>query len=259
MDTQLTDDQRADVVFSALAKWIKQRSRLDYANYGEIQPYRSDARQVAADGQRARKALALARELRPARYDCLIDSFRAFSGRLEWRACVDRAKCVAKMCTCHDDTAWTANAYPHGCSCGCAWQSALRYTTGQYWPTEYRKASSAVLETYIAAWKQAENAANPRTFTYETIDDVISANESIGNHFFSPSTMRFFKCRIESRLIAGHRFVTSEQGPDGIRKYTIRDAKPDGTIDTAGEFQAYASKKAAMRDILKDFTLGASK
>lgn len=226
----VTDEQtQVSIIFDELKKWIAQRSKLDFADYGDRTAYGQDSRQVQADGRRARAALAEARSLQPARLGVLLDSFRAFSGRLTW-------------------VPEPTNSI--GVSTGLE-PAHLEYCTGQYWPTEYRKAAASVLETYIAGWKQAEAAANPKTFTYTTMDDVQVANRAIGNHWFDRSTMRFFKTRIESRLIAGHRFVTSEQGPDGRRRYSIRDAQPDGTIDTVGEFQGYGSKKAAMVDILK--------
>ncbi len=108
----------------------------------------------------------------------------------------------------------------------------------------------SVLETYIAAWRQAYAAEHPREFTYSTMADVIAANESIGAHWFDRSSMRFFKTKIESRLICGHRFITSEKGPDEVRRYTVRDARPDGTIDTVGDFQGYRTLAAAKAKVL---------
>lgn len=219
-----TDVQK---IFEALGTWIKQRPGLDKADYGIApgqQPdrkrwyegyraYQAEVRSITADGTRARKALAEARRMKP-EPGLLIDSFRAFSGRLSW----DGEK--------------------------------LKYTTGQYWPTEYRKAAASVLELYCAACRQKDAAENPRTFTYRNLSDVIAANEAIGNHWFDRSTMRFFNTKIESNLIAGHRFITSEKGPDGVRKYTVREACPDGTIDTVGEFQAHSTLRQAKAAVL---------
>lgn len=95
-----------------------------------------------------------------------------------------------------------------------------------------------------------EATKNPRAFVYASMADVIAANKSIGNHWFDRATMRFFKTRIESRLIAGHRFITSECGPDGRRAYTVREACPDGTIDTVGEFQGYGTLAQAKAAVL---------
>lgn len=229
-------------VFTAIETWIKQRPGLDPANYGlhpeqlrysgprerqdAFRAYRAEIREIGKDRTRAMKALDEARNLLPARPELLAESFyRAFSGRLTW----DGTK--------------------------------LNYTTGQYWPTEYRKAAASVLEQYTAAWRQAYADEHPQTFTYRTIEDVIAANQSIGNHWFDRSTMRFFHTRVESGAVAIHdengqptraRFITSEKGPDGVRRYSIREAQPDGTIDTIGEFGQYASRDAARKDLLKE-------
>lgn len=53
------------------------------------------------------------------------------------------------------------------------------------------------------------------------------------------------------RLIAGHRFITSEKRFDDARRYTIRDAKPDGTINTIGEFQQFRTRDQARANVLK--------
>jgi hypothetical protein len=85
---------------------------------------------------------------------------------------------------------------------------------------------------------------------FKTMADVRAANRLIGNHWFERSTMRFFKCRIESTLVRGQYFITSEERPDGPRRYSVRCAKPDGTIDTVGEFFAYLTKEDA-RDAIR--------
>lgn len=90
----------------------------------------------------------------------------------------------------------------------------------------------------------------PKHNTYETMDDVIAANRAINHHWFDRDTMRFFGTRIESRLIAGKRFITSEKPPSGRRRYTIREAMPDGTIDTVGEFCQFATLRQAKAHVL---------
>jgi hypothetical protein len=228
-------------VFDALEAWIKQRSRLDPRNYGSSRTaYRQETRSISKDRKRAMAALAIARELQPAKPEILADSFRAFSGRLEWKLLTKQEIDAIKR-----DSGYTVTVKHTG---------HLSYTTGQYFPTEYRKAAASVLETYISGWKQWYATEHPRTYTYETMEDVIRANTEIGEHWFEPATMRFFKTRIESRLIAGHRFITSEKGPDEVRRYTIRDARPDGSIDTVGEFQGYRTLAQAKKDVLKEET-----
>lgn len=78
--------------------------------------------------------------------------------------------------------------------------------------------------------------------TFDTIDDVISLNRSTGHHFFDPDTMRFFNSRIETELMRGRFFVTSEQGPHMARAYTVRVAGDDGDIGSVGEgFMGYGT------------------
>jgi hypothetical protein len=197
-------------VLDALERWIVQKPGLEFANYGNQTAYRSEYASIQRDKKRALAALELARACTP-RSECLSEAFRAFSGRLEWDG------------------------------------SRLTYTTGQYWPTEYRKAASSVLESYVALAHQADAAESPKTFTYLTMQDVIDANKSIGHHWFDRETLRFFNTRIESSLIAGEYFITSERVDDrDRRRYSLRRAKPDGTVETIGAFQAYASKSEAL-------------
>jgi hypothetical protein len=73
-----------------------------------------------------------------------------------------------------------------------------------------------------------------------------AANEAIGDVWFSKSTMSWFDSRIESRLVHGRYFLTSERNPtDPLRRYTVRRADNEGHVETLGEFYAYASKAEA--------------
>lgn len=86
----------------------------------------------------------------------------------------------------------------------------------------------------------------------------------MGSHWFSPSTMRFFRSRVaqygysmvdpyEQPKEARVFFVSSEQfqGSDGrraTRAYTVRVMNwATGDVDTVGEFQAYGSRGSADR------------
>jgi len=86
--------------------------------------------------------------------------------------------------------------------------------------------------------------------TFTTIDDIRRANERLGHHFFESAAMRFFASRVLADVFpaadgSGAYFVTSERGPDMARRYTVRLARSDGSVVTAGEFQAYGSARAA--------------
>lgn len=80
---------------------------------------------------------------------------------------------------------------------------------------------------------------------YSDIDEVREANERGGRHFFEESTLRFFDSIIEPEIYSGRFFVTSEKGPDEIRRWTVRRARRDGTIATCGEFQGHESADLA--------------
>ena len=84
---------------------------------------------------------------------------------------------------------------------------------------------------------------------FQSIEQVQEANREAGRHFFDPSTMDFFSSRIESALIQRRFFVTSEQGPDGIRAYTVRVVYDSARIGSVGGFQGYATKREAIKAI----------
>ncbi|MFH1635796.1 MAG: hypothetical protein ABIG63_17530 [Chloroflexota bacterium] len=198
-----------DVVFDALEKWIKARPGFDPANYsGAPAAYRSDMRSVGKQRTRALEALSEARTYEPD-HEALMDSFRAFAGRLEWNG------------------------------------TALTYTTGQYYPTEYRAAAAAVLETYCSAIRAKHGVVSPPGGGRWTIADIKAANYDTGGHFFDKGTMRFFRSRVDQEVHQGPGgvfFVTSEQfvpsgGRPMPRKYSVRRFNPEsGDIVTAGEF-----------------------
>ena len=202
-------------VFQALESWIKQRPGVDPRDYGDgrdrLRAYRQEVRAIGQDRKRAMKALDEARGLYPAEPAILADSFRAFSGRLEWKSATLRCGYCEYGCTHCNQT-------------GKVERMQLEYCTGQYWPTEYRKAAAAVLETYVSGWRRHYALLHPPTFTYRTIEDVKAANRAVGGHWFDADTMRFFHTKIESGLVAcgfvgegdnckptRGRFITSER------------------------------------------------
>lgn len=110
-----------DQILAALSAWIRQRPGLDYANYGDPTAYRSESRDITRDLHHARELLAyIARRDSIKAEDLIEASQRAYSGRLTLQK--------------------TATGYE------------IDYCTGQYWPTEYRRAACALLAH--AAWYQ---------------------------------------------------------------------------------------------------------
>lgn len=79
---------------------------------------------------------------------------------------------------------------------------------------------------------------------YSSIDEIIKKNKNIGQYWFSTDTMKLFKTRISSKIYGGKYFVTSDIFMYNKRLYTVREAKPDGSIGTIGPFNRMTYKQA---------------
>lgn len=206
-------------IFASFAKWINQRSRIDFRNYGEVSSFRAEQRTIGKQKTRAMKALYAAESF-PFDAAAMSDALtRNFSGRLQW-------------VTFSDGTI------------------GFDYSTGQYWPTEYRQAAAVVLEAYVHAVtpKILPNAST----RFNTIQDIARASLAAGSHWFDKGSMKFFNCRLmpdifhaaDGRIL----FVTSEDnGYDG-RKFSVRAFDPkNADIDTIGDFNSYETKASALK------------
>ena len=126
-------EARKQAIIDALDRWIRQRPGLDYGNYGDISSYRAEVRSIGRDLQHARTLLDAVRWRDSIDADRLLIAFRdAYSGRLS---------CAL---TGNDREGYSAT---------------LDYCTGQYWPTEYRRAACAVLAS--ALWDWTRDCAMP--------------------------------------------------------------------------------------------------
>ena len=89
---------------------------------------------------------------------------------------------------------------------------------------------------------------------YNTITEIKEANKALGHHWFSTGTKRFFDSKIESRVLHGQYFISSEKIPgDKERKFTLRKALENGQIESMG-FHAFKTKvqaKNALKEHLK--------
>jgi len=97
---------------------------------------------------------------------------------------------------------------------------------------------------------------------FSTLDEVKQANASIGHHWFDRDTLRFFSSRFSETLHGGRFFVSSERPPHGPRAYTVREALSDGSVETRGEFMAYANRRqaqAAAAELARTEPLGMSR
>lgn len=221
-------DEKVMQALNALEKFINEKPELDPANYGcarwqtpdrkqWFEGYRAmqqEKRNISQDGTRARKALAEARNL-PANWEALQDAFKqAFSGRL---------------------------TYENG---------ELDYCTGQYYPTEYRKAAATVLEHYNHAVRPRFTPTNGTIFVHA--EQIKSAAKAAGSHYFDRSTMRFFRSRVLPTVFhgpGGCYFVTSEQFTSSTttapRRYTVRKFDVQtANIDTVGQFNTLTRYQA---------------
>ena len=89
---------------------------------------------------------------------------------------------------------------------------------------------------------------------FDSIAHVRAANYNLGHHWFDKGALRFFGSRVHDKLYGGRYFVSSEQDSGfgslgaawgGARRYTVRVANSDGSIETVGEFGQYASRSGA--------------
>lgn len=105
-------------IIDSLHTFVRQRPGLEYGNYGDPVSYRAEVRAIGRDLTQARQLLRYV-ELRDSitGADIIEASKSAYSGRL------------------------TINV-----------DATIDYCTGQYFPTEYRKAACAVLSQAIRVW-----------------------------------------------------------------------------------------------------------
>jgi len=118
-------------IIGALYTFIGQRPGLEFGNYGDVPNYRAEVRAIGKDLTQARQLLRYVELRASITADDIIEaSLRAYSGRL--------------TITTTDDG-----------------KVSIDYCTGQYWPTEYRKATCAVLSQAIWAWTSAHAMPAP--------------------------------------------------------------------------------------------------
>jgi hypothetical protein len=85
---------------------------------------------------------------------------------------------------------------------------------------------------------------------FNTIAEVKKANKAKGQHFFDKNTLAFFGSNVYNGLYTVNDrqfFITSEDNFNRTEKgFTIREAMPDGDIETVGEFLQYETKEQAI-------------
>ena len=107
------------VIIAALRKWIAQRPGLEFGNYGDVSAYRSEMRSITRDLQDARAMINYVAWHDSITADMILEAADN-GGRLTMAADGDKV--------------------------------TIDYVTGQYWPTEYRRAVCALMARVIWYW-----------------------------------------------------------------------------------------------------------
>lgn len=225
-----------------LVAFAAQNSGIDPRNYfsdwrdgNGVKAFKDEQRSISEGWRRFKKALNIAGAEGVTDADVISEAPHAFSGRLEWKP---------KQHT-------PASAKANG------GEGEWHYCTGQYFPTEYRAAAATLLEYATRKVRQARTPQTNDKIT--TIAELKALNAKNGGCWFEPSTMRFFRTRIESGILHGRYFITSEQREDDTpRNFTVRSFNAEGRVDTVGEFHSHKSKASALealREHLKTETV----
>jgi hypothetical protein len=125
------DKEKLGQMLETLHRFIRQRPGLEFGNYGDATEYRRELRGITRDKRDAEAMLFCVWRSLMVTKTLGEASEQAFSGRLTWN--------------------------------GREWD----YVTGQYWPTEYRRAACAVLAR--ALWLHWSSAWSATPFSAESV------------------------------------------------------------------------------------------
>lgn len=131
-------DPRKQAIMAALDKFAEQRPGLDFGNYGDVSAYRAESRSITRDLHHYRELARYVERHDSITADMLLAATRAYSGRLTLNDC--RAT--------YDD----GSVY---------YVFSVSYCTGQYFPTEYRRAACAVLASALWYWTREHAMPEP--------------------------------------------------------------------------------------------------
>lgn len=230
-----------------LVDYAAQNPGLEYRNYysdwrdtNGVAAFRSESRNIQSAWRRVCAAVQEASNVGVTDADLIAEAPHAYSGRLEWKT---TSKNMADG-PCPDCGVKVGYAHKPECKGGQhTIESYWDYCTGQYWPTEYRSAVAVLIEYAIRRVRQSRP---PMKRMPATIAELCRLNKENGGCWFEEGSMRFFGTRIETEVIGGCYFVTSEQPPHGERGYTIRKFDDTGDIETVGELCGYGTKARAV-------------
>src|SRR6266478_3745368 len=231
---------------AALVAFATQRSGIDRNNYyspwdaGQTlrdgqRAFKEEQRDIKADLKRFRVALSTAAAEGVTDADLIAEAPQAFSGRLSW---VDgQARCGCTYAPPVGLHAWASHfeGKIHDV-CGQPYRLELIdahwvYCTGQYFPTEYRKAAATLLEYATRRVRQARPPETAECIT--SIAQLRDLNERNGGCWFSRSTMKFHGTTIQSGIIRDEYFITlDKRGFDESAGYgyTVRAFNSQGDV-----------------------------
>ncbi len=136
----MSTGNRKSLILDALRAFINQRSGIEFGNYGDVKAFRAEQRGIQKDRRQALELLRAVELTSEIGADELIKAARsAYGGRLTIRQFADL--CYGKPSRCEID-----------------------YCTGQYFPTEYRRAACAVLAS--ALWEYTREHCMPEVTSY---------------------------------------------------------------------------------------------
>lgn len=150
---------KKQAIIGALYTFIGQRPGLEFGNYGDVPNYRAEVRAIGKDLTQARQLLRYVELRASITADDIIEASKsAYSGRLsivardsfECMSCANKWTNTAHVADVADICPKCKREHVYHRPAG----FAVDYCTGQYFPTEYRKAVCAVLSSAIWAWKR---------------------------------------------------------------------------------------------------------
>lgn len=166
-------EPRKQAICDALARFIRQRPGLEFGNYGDVKAYRSELRSITKDRHHAETLLRAVMSHDSITADDLIRAAHdAYSGRL--------------TITTDDDEQLQRHV-----TNGDHFAARIDYVTGQYFPTEYRRAVCAVLASALWYWTRGHAMPEPtntdgdgnRLYPDHVNRSVVSAGDWLRAHF----------------------------------------------------------------------------
>lgn len=146
-------------IIAALRTFARQRSGMDWRDYGDAASYRSEQRAITRD---LTHAMALLRQVELRDSISAADILEAAkSGRLTLKACLHGESQASRCGNC--GARWCAECSPapsamcHKCNGGESRpmrpnEVRVDYCTGQYFPVEYRKAVARLCASVLWTW-----------------------------------------------------------------------------------------------------------